>query len=102
ICLNITAQPGNGNLLGNLLSNLANALNGGTPAATALNNLSAADSATLTGSISSLLDTVTRNLTAPTSAATSGTGNILNLSLGPVNLNLLGLNVALDNCAGGP
>lgn len=28
--------------------------------------------------------------------------NILHLSLGPVNLNLLGLNVNLDNCNGGP
>jgi hypothetical protein len=30
------------------------------------------------------------------------TTNVLNLSLGPVNLNLLGLNVHLDNCANGP
>jgi len=34
--------------------------------------------------------------------ATSDTCNILNLSLGPVNLNLLGLGVSLDNCANGP
>jgi hypothetical protein len=28
--------------------------------------------------------------------------NVLHLSLGPVNLNLLGLMVTLDNCANGP
>ncbi len=102
ICLSITAQPGSGNLLGNLLSNLANSLNGGTSSTTALSNLSATDTGTLTSGVSSLLDTVTRNLTAPSAVTTSGTGTILNLTLGPVNLNLLGLNVALDNCANGP
>jgi len=29
-------------------------------------------------------------------------GNLLHLTLGPVNLNLLGLNVSLDNCNNGP
>jgi hypothetical protein len=37
-----------------------------------------------------------------TPATTPGTCDVLNLSLGPVNLNLLGLGVNLDNCAGGP
>ena len=38
--------------------------------------------------------------TAPT--VTVPATNILNLSLGPVNLNLLGLMVKLDNSANGP
>src|SRR5262249_6760022 len=37
-----------------------------------------------------------------THQADPGSCDILNLSLGPINLNLLGLNVALDNCANGP
>jgi len=42
-------------------------------------------------------------LTLTGSPATSPTTcDVLNLTLGPVNLNLLGLNVSLDNCAGGP
>lgn len=32
----------------------------------------------------------------------AGACNILNLSLGPVDLNLLGLTVHLDNCNNGP
>jgi hypothetical protein len=41
VVLNITAQPGNGNLLGNLLCSVANLLNGGGPIQTALANLAA-------------------------------------------------------------
>jgi hypothetical protein len=39
VVLNITAVPGAGNLLGNLLCAVANLLNGGLPIATLLNNL---------------------------------------------------------------
>ncbi len=39
IVLNITAQPGNGNLLGNLLCAVANLLNSGGPVQTLLNQL---------------------------------------------------------------
>ena len=39
ICLSITAQSGNGNLLGNLLCGVANLLNGGTPLGTVLSGL---------------------------------------------------------------
>ena len=42
-----------------------------------------------------LLNGVLGRLTAP-SAVTGATGNILHLSLGPVDLNLLGLQVHLD------
>lgn len=34
--------------------------------------------------------------------SSQGSTDILNLSLGPVNLDVLGLNVNLDNCEGGP
>jgi hypothetical protein len=39
VVLNITAVPGNGNLLGNLLCAVANLLNAGGPVQTLLNNL---------------------------------------------------------------
>ena len=39
VVLNITAVPGAGNLLGNLLCAVANLLNGGSPLSTLLNNL---------------------------------------------------------------
>ena len=36
------------------------------------------------------------------SGSAAGATDILNLSLGPVDLNLLGLEVVLDDCDGGP
>lgn len=41
-------------------------------------------------------------LTATGTPSSTSTCDVLHLSLGPVNLNLLGLDVSLDNCAGGP
>jgi hypothetical protein len=38
----------------------------------------------------------------PAPGAPAGSCNILNLTLGPIHLDLLGLVVDLDNCAGGP
>ena len=111
ICLDIAAQPGSGNLLGNLLAGVANLLNSGTPLGSIFANLGT-DLNSLLGGITGLLNGALGQLTAPTSlsgvtssaAGAGGTGalNVLNLSLGPVNLNLLGLTVSLDNCAGGP
>lgn len=112
ICLDIAAQPGPGNLLGNLLSGVANLLNSGTPLGTILSGLSSTDLNSLLGGITGLLNGALGQLTAPTSlsgvgSSASGAGgataiNVLNLSLGPVDLNLLGLTVHLDNCANGP
>jgi len=111
ICLDIAAQPGAGNLLGNLLSDVANLLNGGTPLGTILGNLTSTNLSTLLNGITGLLNGALGQLTAPTSLAgvttTAATAaapavNILHLSLGPVDLNLLGLTVGLDNCANGP
>jgi len=101
ICLNIDAQSGSGNLLGNLLCNVSHALAGGTDLGSILGGLTSTQLGSVTSGLTGLLNGVLGQLTAP-SAVTGATGNILHLSLGPVNLNLLGLNVALDNCANGP
>jgi hypothetical protein len=112
ICLNITAQSGAGNLLGNLLCDVANLLNGGTPLGNILGGLlSATDLTALENGLTGLLNGALGSLdplalagasSGATPAVTVPATNILNLSLGPVNLNLLGLIVKLDNCANGP
>lgn len=107
ICLAITAQSGSGNLLGNLVSDVAHLLDQGTPLGTILSGLTSDQQSLLTGSLSSLLSNVANDITAPSSvgtpaASTAGTTNILHLSVGPLNLNLLGLDVRLDNCSNGP
>jgi hypothetical protein len=120
ICLHINAESGNGNLLGNLLCDVANLLNQGTPLSTILAGLTGTQLTTLTGGLTSLLQSTLTDATTVTSvlanghvlSLTSGVGatasanpatcNILHLSLGPVHLNLLGLDVRLDNCHRGP
>ncbi|HWE35863.1 MAG TPA: hypothetical protein VG406_04765 [Isosphaeraceae bacterium] len=115
ICLDITAQSGPGNLLGNLLTDVANLLNGGTSLGNILGGLSPSQLTTLTNGITGLLNGVLGALSSPTSVSASGTTAgtpataasptstpVLHLSLGPVNLNLLGLDVHLDNCNNGP
>ena len=107
ICLDVTAQSGPGNLLGNLLGGVANALNAGAPLGNVLGGLTTTQLSTLTGGVTGLLNGALGRVTAPAavsgvSGTTPGATNVLNLSLGPVNLNLLGLRVALDNCNGGP
>jgi len=112
ICLDIDAVSGPGNLLGNLLSGVANLLNGGTPLGTILGGLSGTQLNQLLGGITDLLNgvfgailspaNVTGVSAAPTAAAVPAPVNILHLALGPVDLNLLGLRVGLDNCHNGP
>jgi len=111
ICLSITAQSGPGNLLGNLLSGVANLLNNGSPLGTILSGLTSTQLSQLLNGITGLLNGALGQITAPTSlggasatpaAAAAPAVDVLNLSLGPVNLNLLGLVVKLDNCANGP
>lgn len=118
ICLNIDAHQGGG-LLGNLLCGLSNALNADTlhPGAlsTFLSGLSPSDLSTLTSGLGSLINGALGTVTttaAPGSApgastpavlgTTPGACDILHLSLGPVDLNLLGLEVQLNNCATPP
>jgi hypothetical protein len=112
ICLDITAQHGPGNLLGNLLCDVANLLNQpGATQAGVLNSLSPTDLTTLENGVTSLLNGALHDLnTLPTIGSSSPQAptvtvpstNVLSLSLGPVNLNLLGLQVALNNCNNGP
>jgi len=118
ICLDIGAQPGPGNLLGNLLAGVANLLNQGTPLGGILGGLTSTQLTTLTNGLTDLLNGVFGVLTAPgavSGVGSTGTGgnpnaqghsqgdcDILNLSVGPVDLNLLGLTVGLDNCNDGP
>jgi len=107
ICVKISAQPGPGNLLGNLLSGVSHLLDQGTSLGDILNGLTTSQLNQLTGGLTSILNGVLGRLTSPSSlstgsAAAASTTEILHLSLGPVNLNLLGLKVAVDNCAGGP
>jgi hypothetical protein len=113
ICLKVTAHQGGG-LLGDLLCGLSNALNTGT-LSTFLGSLTSTNLSTLTSGLGSLINGALGAVTttaAPGSVAgastpsvlgsSPGACNILNLSLGPVDLNLLGLEVHLDNCHNGP
>jgi len=107
ICLDITGDP-NGGLLGQLVCGLADGLNLNQIITSLGNQLNG-----LLGQLDNLLDqalghamTVTGVLGSPsggvTAQQTPGECDILNLSLGPVDLNLLGLGVHLDNCDNGP
>ena len=110
ICLDVSATSGPGNLLGNLLTSIANLLNGGTSLGSILGGLTGSQLTTLLNGLTGLLNGLLGNLTAPASLGTAtgtvglpaGTTNILHLALGPVDLHLLGLNVHADNCANGP
>jgi len=136
VVLDITAQSGPGNLLGNLLCAVAHLLDGHGPLAglvTLLNrilgqlfpmvpisgttaaggnfvgaltiqNIGVADGAlsattllsgTLTNSLGQIIGTVT-NVVANLLVTAHGTCQILNLTLGPLDLNLLGLMVHLN------
>jgi len=110
ICLDVTATEGGG-LLGNLLCDLSDGLNVGG----ILNILDQLDNVTgqiggLLGQLDNLLGGVLgQQLTVDQIFQDGGaedicTGDceILDLSLGPVDLSLLGLNVSLDDCADGP
>jgi hypothetical protein len=113
ICLNITAMSGGG-LLGDLLCNVANLLNGGLAldqilagqGIGGLPGLTALDRNSLLGGVENLLNRVLGTLLNATVAELLdggvGTCDILHLSLGPLDLTLLGLEVVLDDCAGGP
>ena len=113
ICLRVTAEPGGG-LLGDLLCGVANLLNGGTPLGNILGGLTGTQLTNLLGGITGLLNGALGGLsggdavsgvTQQQNGNGNGNGNvtnILNLSLGPVDLNILGLDVELDDCDGGP
>lgn len=104
ICLNVTGQPGPGNLLGNLLCAIAGLLDRGVPLNTILARLSPTQTSQLTSGLTDLLNQALNNLNQATVQTVDKTGAcpILHLALGPLNLNLLGLVVQLDNCNNGP
>jgi hypothetical protein len=110
ICLNISATSGPGQLLGNLLTDVANLLNNGGVLPTLQSVLSGVDLTGVEGELTQVLNQGLGTLFSPTSINPSGTAvtqaagatSILHLSLGPVDVHLLGLNVHLDNCANGP
>jgi hypothetical protein len=120
ICLNITAHDGEG-LLGDLLCAVGNLLNGGLSLDQILGGGSVVDPVTgalipgltvtevnsllsgigdlLNGALGNLLDAV---ITAIDEIDVRQVCSILHLELGPIDLNLLGLEVILDDCSGGP
>jgi hypothetical protein len=121
ICLNIVAHHGEG-LLGDLLCSVANLLNGGLSLDQILSGLAVVDPITgtttlpgltavdlnglLTG-VTDLLNGVLGNLLGSVVADILDVDvkhvcSILHLELGPLDLNLLGLEVALDDCNDGP
>jgi len=110
ICLDISAVSGPGNLLGNLLTDISNLLNGGTSLGTILGNPTGSQLTTLLNGLTGLLNGVLGQLGQPSSLGTAAgtvgqaanTTNILHLALGPIDLNLLGLHVHADNCSNGP
>jgi hypothetical protein len=103
ICLDITAHEGEG-LLGDLLCAVANLLEGGLDLGDILGGLlqlSPDDVETVLDGIRDVLNEVLALATSP-DAIVGGACNILNLALGPIDLNLLGLQVELDDCDDGP
>lgn len=107
ICLDITAVPGAGNLLGNLLYDISGLLNNGQSLSQVLSGLTSTQTTQLESGLTRLLNGALRHATssaafAGISATTPGACDILNLKIGPLDLNLLGLHLHLDNCHNGP
>ncbi len=100
ICLDITAHAGEG-LLGDLLCGISNLLSDGLPLGVILGLLNADELNALLDGLTDLLDEIFALATSP-DAVVGAACNILNLALGPIDLTLLGLQVELDDCDGGP
>ena len=101
ICLDVTAYQGRG-LLGDLLCGIANLLNNGTPLADVLAGLSPAQITRLNAGLTSMLNQAVFTPISRSPALVGASCTILNLALGPIDLNLLGLRVELNNCAEPP
>jgi hypothetical protein len=101
ICLKVTAEEGGG-LLGDLLCSVANLLNQGIPLADVLAGLTTDQLNTLNYGLTQLLNQAVFIPLTSSDAVASATCSILHLELGPIDLNLLGLRVELDDCSGGP
>jgi len=106
ICLKITAQSGPGNLLGNVLGDVAHLLDQGLNLNQILGGLTLGQLGTLTTGLGDLLNgafsAIGSTSNGGASVSSAGTTQILHLALGPLDLKLLGLQVHLDNCNNGP
>lgn len=103
ICLDISGTPNSG-VLGDLLCSVSTLLNQGLPLGQILSGLNAGELSTLLTSITGILNTALGQLsnavlTSITDGTAPGECSVLNLTLGPVNLNVLGLVVFLHNCS---
>jgi hypothetical protein len=106
ICLDITTHQGGG-LLGNLLYNLGGALTSDSSPAMVLGALSPLQSLLLSFGLTQALNGAAAALSTSATTNTSpsvppGATDILDLTVGPLDLNVLGLQAHLDNCANGP
>jgi len=102
ICLDLTATQGGG-LLGDLLCGLAGGPLGAgpvIPTATQISTLQTGLQNLLNGSLGQALTPA--DAAAAQASVCTGQCEVLQLVLGPLNLSLLGLNVSLDDCNGGP
>jgi len=101
ICLKLTAHQ-DGGLLGDLLCGIGGGLNAGNSLATILAGLGTDQLNTLNTGLTSLLNQAVFTPLTSSRALAGATCSVLDLSLGPVDLTLLGLQVQLDDCDGGP
>lgn len=101
ICLQITAEQGGG-LLGDLLCAVANLLQSGVSLPDILAQLQSAGTLNqFLNGLTSVLNQVFDRITANSNLA-GATCSVLSLAVGPLDLDLLGLVVELDDCANGP
>jgi hypothetical protein len=101
VCLQITAIQGGG-LLGDLLCSIANLLNLNVPLADILGGLSSAQLDVLNGGLTQVLNQAVFIPLSRSDALASASCSVLHLELGPLDLNLLGLRVQLNDCGDGP
>ena len=102
ICLEITAYDGGG-LLGDLLCEVANLLQGGIALPDILGTLQTrGDLPRLLNGLTSLLNGAFDVITDNNPTQLAATCSVLSLAVGPLELNLLGLEVVLDDCNNGP
>jgi hypothetical protein len=104
ICLDITGQRGRGNLLGNLLCSIAGLLDRGISLNQVLGGLTVEELNLLQTGLTDIINGALNTLNQAEIVDVQQDGNctILFLSLGPLDLNLLGLRVELNDCEGGP
>jgi hypothetical protein len=100
VCLEITATQGGG-LLGDLLCAIANLLDGQTALADILAGVTPTQLNTLNWGLTTVLNQTFVPITS-SNAFVGATCEVLHLAVGPLDLTLLGLNVSLDDCSGGP